>query len=294
MTSTEGPLTWAYTPECTASSLGISDEEFAQAIAIAVEFMWAQSARRYGTRAVIYRPQTYIAGMAPWGLTWLQPMNFPLYGYNNGCYNQDSGPELRQIVELDPPVVSIESVLIAGVSVDQALWRQENNYLVRQDGLDWPRTQNMIAPLGAADTWSVQYTRGLPVSPYGQLATGKLICYLGTQIKNGGPCAVPYNTSRVTRGGVTVERDTKNAQKVTGVTEVDRWLAMVNPNNLQQEPVIWSPDVPRHRKPFAGSYASSATGAAPVGVPNADVLVLGPTDPVPAGTPVGTVILRSE
>jgi hypothetical protein len=201
------------------------------------------------------------------------------------------------VLKLPPPVASIQAVEINGVAVDPTLYRQEGDFLVRQDGGFWPRTQNMIAALGALDTWCVRYTRGYPPSLYGQWATGKLICYFANQVIKGQPCELPLNTSGVTRAGVTIAKDPKKGAATSPVPEVDRWLALVNPEGLQSEPKVWSPDVDRNRRPFAGSYEGTA---APQGMSLgdirsvADVLVLGPTDPVPPGLPVGTVIFREE
>jgi len=293
---TEGPVQWAYAADCTASSLGIPQPQFQQAIDRAVEWLWSRTGRRYGTRTVVYRPQTRARGVPGWPGIGLQPFGAATYSGMWG-FDSDWAPERDQTLELPPPVASVESVTINGTIVDPQIWRVEGNWLVRQDGGYWPRTQNMIAALGSADTWAVSYTRGTPPSPFGQYATGRLICYFGGLIGSGKPCVMPYNTTRVTRAGVSIERDPGKAGQTSPVPEVDQWIQMVNPNGLTSEPLVWSPDVDRGRWPFAGSYLQTT---APQGMSIGDItqladfLVLGPTDPVPAGTPVGTVIFRSD
>jgi len=289
VTLTSGPLAWPYIPACTAVSLGITTDQYTQASVNAAEWMWSHSARRYGTRTTVYRPQSRERGYAaPWA--GLQPV-----GGWTGI--QPDTVEHDQVLELPPPAASITTVTVNGTAVDPTLWRQEGNWLVRQDGGFWPRTQNMLAALGSADTWAVTYERGLAVSPWGQYATGLLICYFARQLSAGRPCVMPYNTTSVTRAGVTIQRDKATADKTSPVPEVDQWLAQVNPHGLAQAPAVWSPDTDRNRWPFSGSYtATQAPQGMSIGdvTQLADFLVLTPGQTVPEGTPVGTVILRTQ
>lgn len=297
MTMQEGVLTWPFVQMCDLATITptLTDAQQQQAVALAVEWLWSKSARRYGTRPVLLRPQTRSRGMRPWPGIGLQPMSSVISGLSSGWMDGEGTREHDQVLELPAPVVSVESVEIDGVTVDPDVWRLENNYLVRQDGGIWPRTQNLIAALGQPNTWAVRFTRGFAVTDFGMYATGKLVCYFGKQIAGGKPCELPYNTTNVTRAGVSISRSTGKGQaaQTSPVPEVDQWLAMVNPDQLRSEPVIWSPDVDRQRWPYYGSYM--CTDTVPEGVEVTEgFLVLGPTDPVPAGTPVGTVIFRTE
>lgn len=290
MTSTMGPLAWVYAPEQTATDLGISQDEFDNAVAVAVDWLWSMTGRQFGTRTIIMRPQSRSVDFSSAGFRGLQPFD----GWPD-WRGDGYGPEQHQYIELPGPVADVQTVQIEGAPVDPDIWRVEGNYLVRQDGDVWPDTQNLISPLGADDTWSVTYNRGMIVPPMGQYATGKLVAYLAKQIGSGQPCAVPYNTTSVSRGGVTIQRDVAKATITTGVKEVDQWLPIVNPNQLMAGPSIWSPDVERRRAPFAGSYQGSTV---PIGIPvsahAAGFVVLGATQDVPAGLPIGTVILRTQ
>lgn len=295
MLLTEGTLTWPYLAACDATTLGLSTGQFQQAVDTGVEWIWSNTARRFGTRPVTYRPQSRGRRVPGWPNIGLQPVDSGYY--NLTTVTEDWAPETDQILELPGPVVSVESVVIEGAALDPAAYRLDGGWLVRQDGGFWPRTQNLIAALGAVDTWAVNYTRGRVPSTYGQYATGLLICYLAKQLASGRPCAVPYNTTSVSRAGVTIQRDATKGAMTSPVPEVDSWVAMVNPRGLMEEPKVWSPDIARNRRPYAGSYDfTTAPQGMSVGdiTALADFLVLGPTQPVPPGTPAGTVIFRTE
>ena len=301
MVVTEGPQLWPFFTMCdlTALTPAISSTQQQMAQDMAVEWLWSNTGRQFGTRATTYRPQSRGRGAPGWPMLGLQPVDSSIYAYYNGALggsgDSDWTVEHDQVLELPGPVVSVESVYIAGVLLDPSTYRLDGNYLVRQDGGFWPRTQNMIAPVGSADTWIVDYTRGRAPSSFGQYATGLLICYFGKQLSQGKPCQLPWNTTAVSRAGVSIQRD---ASKMTSpVPEVDMWVSMVNPSGLREQPKVWSPDVDRNRWPYAGSYQVTA---APQGMSVGDItqladfLVLGPTAPVPPGTPPGTVIFRTE
>lgn len=287
----EGTLTWPYVAACDPATEfpQLSPEQQAVAVRLAVEWMWSRSGRRYGTRPVVYRPAAAHQPHRP---------AYASYGYGYGAvtalpWQRPGSRESRQVLELPPPVASVESVTINGAPLDPQLWRVDGRVLVRQDGGDWPQTQTMIAALGSPDTWAVNYTRGYPVPIFGQYATGRLVCYFDRQMSAGKPCELPYNTTTVSRGGVTINRDKGKAGQTSPVPEVEQWLAMVNPDGLRSEPAVWSPDFPRASDPYPGSYTTGTVP--PVGQASQfSVLVLPPDADVPPGTPPGTVILWTD
>lgn len=300
MTLQEGPLAWPYLPLCdlAADPLGLTSAQQDTVIALAVEWMWSRSARRFGTRPVLFRPPT-VQPMRTVNLFYGAPLGgvygsgYPGYGYSGGCNGDDWARQ--RVLELPGPVVSVQQVIINGAVLDPEGYRLDGKYLVRHDGAAWPQTQNMIAAPGNTDTWSIAYTRGEPVSTFGQYATGRLICYFAKKFQAGEACELPYNTTGVTRGGVSIRRDTSKAAQTSPVPEVDQWLSMVNPNGLQAPPVVWSPDGPRARWPYGGSLAGQTQNDPPQGQPSAfNVLVLNPDEQVPPGTPAGTVILWTD
>jgi hypothetical protein len=282
MTISAGPVLWPMAPNCDAAGLDITPTQWADAQARAVEWCWALSGRFYGTRATVYRPAQLLLCQSAW-----PPFLASIYGPWPGAEWNLSDPTRQQVLELPRPAVSVTSVEIDGTAADPELYRLEGNFLVRQDGGQWPSRQNMIVPLGNLDTWAVSYVRGVPVPASGQYAAGVLACELGKQIA-GGKCRIAFNATTVTRAGVTINRDILNAARTTGVQEVDQWVASVNPQGLAREPSVWSPDVPRAPL-FEGSWNDSGPPEPFIGAP---VLVLAPGDPIPPGTAPGTIIIR--
>jgi hypothetical protein len=257
VTLSEGPLSWPIAPNCDAASLAITDAQWADAQARAIEWCWALSGRFYGTRDAMYRPAALLPsgccdGLPPYLMTWFG-QGWPFEGDP-----RTSDPTARKVLELPRPAVSVTDVRIEGVALAPAAYRLEGNYLVRQDGDQWPTTQDMIAAAGSPNTWSVDFQRGVTVPAQGQYAAGVLACELGKQI-GGGKCRIAFNATTVTRAGVTINRDILMAARTTGVAEVDQWVAVVNPQGLAREPGVWSPDVPRNPWPFAGSSIPKPT-----------------------------------
>jgi hypothetical protein len=251
MTITAGALLWPMAPDCDAASLNITPTQWADAQARAIERIWALSGRFYGTRLTQYRPQTLLPSGCCDG--W-PPYLVSIYG-SGWPFSDDPrspDPTYRKILELPRPAVSVAEVQVEGDVVDPVVYRLEGDYLVRQDGGQWPASQDMIAALGSANTWAVTYSRGVTPPAEGQYAAGVLACELGKQIA-GGKCRLAFNATTVTRAGVTINRDILMAARTTGVTEVDQWVATVNPQGLQREPSVWSPDTRRNAPLFAGS-----------------------------------------
>lgn len=291
MTASEGPLTWPIAPNCDAASLGITAPQWADAQARAVEWVWGLSGRFYGTRTCVLRPQALLPSGCCGGLP---PYLQTIYGWPFDTDPRLPDPTRQQVLELLRPAVSVTAVEIDGTVMDPSLYRLEGDYLVRQDGDVWPSTQDLISALGQTNTWAVTYERGVEVPAQGQYAASVLACELGKQIVPGAKCRIAFNATTVTRAGVTINRDILMAARTTGVAEVDQWVALVNPNALQREPAVWSPDVARNAWPFAGSSIPAATPPVPIMAPRAGVLVLDIGEPVPPDTPIGTVILRKE
>lgn len=262
---------------CTFS--GLTDPQKAMAEAMAVEWLWALTARSFGTRQVLYRPPAYARNFnVYYPIPYLQPIS----GYT-GPSAMTTPP---QVVLLPGPVVSVDGVTIEGATIDPGLWRQEGDYLVRDDGDTWPMTQNMISALNQVDTWAVSYTRGHPVPVGGQFAAGALACEIAKLLLGDDKCKIPRNATTVTRAGVTVQRNALTAMQSTGVPGVDYWVSLVNPRGLVNEPTIWSPDIPRNREPFAMS-----TPPIPSSVDDQTCgLILAPGESVPPDTPPGTII----
>ncbi|AUM19880.1 hypothetical protein CSW53_13070 [Rhodococcus ruber] len=208
---------------------------------LAVSVLWALSGRQFGQCPVIARPcpQTCSTSSGTYGAGW-----FPVFAdgqWRNltcGCPGSctASGPK---VVHLPGPVGEVLTVTVAGVILDEAAWHLEGDRLYRVDGADWPR-QDMNSPSGSDGTWTVTYTRGIPV-PDG---VGTLVGILTKEFLDacgGGKCRLPRRVQSVSRQGVSYQMvdptDIYRSGK-TGLAEIDIWLAAVNPIALQQRPVV--------------------------------------------------------
>lgn len=256
----EGALTFPFVPQCDMAAMGLSAPQQALAVAAATEWLWILTARRFGVRTVVDRPAT----VARWG-TYADVPPYLISIYGSLAWPFDVDPRTgyisqRQFIELARDASAVTAVTItdgAGNTVvqDPAVYRLEGNYLVRQDGNQWPQTQDMIAALGSANTWSVNYSRGVAPDQFGQLACGLLICQFAKAIIGDETCKLPYNVTTAARSGVTITRNVLKAASTTGIALVDQYVAGVNPNGLQSPGSVWSPDVARNQRPYLGSYS---------------------------------------
>jgi hypothetical protein len=255
---TEGALQWPFRQQCDPTALQATAAQVADATALALDWLWSLTARRFGTRSVVDRPASLPAGGAACGMypSYLQSVYGPLGWGGLGGWT-GLPPE---VIELQGPAVAVTQVSITdsdGLTAVLATnaYRLEGNYLIRQDGGVWPLGQNMVAALGQANTWAVTYNRGYQVPLAGQVAMGLLICEFLKALRMDKSCRLPANVTAATRSGVSVTLDLTKAMRTTGVAEVDRWVTSVNPNGRQGPGQVWSPDVRRNQPPYRGVYA---------------------------------------
>lgn len=208
---------------------------------LAVSVLWALSGRQFGQCPVIARPcpTACTSSTGSYGPGW-----FPVFtdgqwrNLTCGCPGScsASGPT---VVHLPGPVGEVLTVTVAGVTLDESAYQLEGDRLYRVDGESWP-DQDMNSPSGSAGTWSVTYTRGVPV-PEG---VGALVGILTKEFLDacgGGKCRLPRRVQSMTRNNVSYQMvdptDIYRSGK-TGIPEIDIWLAAVNPTALQQRPVV--------------------------------------------------------
>jgi len=163
----------------------------------------------------------------------------------NGCCASDNCMHLGTAsISLPPPVGNIVEVLIDGLAVDPASYRVDNgNELVRTDGLPWPTTQDMLAPADGLGAFSVTYLHAVPVDGIGAQVAGVLACEYG-KAQQGLACALPSSVVSITRAGVSMElTQGLFPNGMTGIPDVDLFIARWNPNGLKAPCVVWSPDL---------------------------------------------------
>jgi hypothetical protein len=132
-------------------------------------------------------------------------------------------------VALPGPVDSIESVAVDGVLLPTSAYVvYDNRFLVRVDGGEWPRCQDLGQPATAPDTWLVAYTRGIPVPQGGQIAAGILACELAKAAAGASSCQLPKRIQSITRQGITVtllDPFEGLDDGRTGIWMIDSWVA---------------------------------------------------------------------
>ncbi|MBP3086954.1 hypothetical protein [Mycolicibacterium fortuitum] len=200
---------------------------------IAIQVLWSLSGRQFGVCETTARPcPTYAQGFG-YGPFVLMLDSGHWTNWPCGCIGSCSvtGP---RVVHLPGPVDAITVVTIDGVPLDQADYQLEGNALYRKGG-QWPR-QDLGRPLGESGTWSVTYTRGIPVPPGVDKLTGQLAREFAAACDDEDECRLPRTLVATTRRGVSHEFDPSKilAAGKTGLTEVDLWLSSVNPHGLQQ------------------------------------------------------------
>ncbi|QGH80030.1 head-to-tail adaptor [Gordonia phage NHagos] len=210
------------------------------ALGMAADVLWALSGRQFGKCPVLARPCPQRVGDSYWrtggpvimwdGDDWLN--------VGCGCAGRCvlTGPRM---VHLPGPVAEIVTVTIGGQVIDPAGYKREGNVLYRV-GASWP-SQDLSRPLDEAGTWSVEYLRGVEPPAGVATLTGLLAAEFDKACSGDGKCRLPRNVTAVTRQGISYQLyDPQDiyANGKTGLAEVDMWLASVNPNHLQQGPVV--------------------------------------------------------
>jgi hypothetical protein len=95
---------------------------------------------------------------------------------------------------------------------------------------------------------AVTYLHGAPPPPAGVAAAAELGAQIALQRLGSGRCRLPARVSTVSRQGVTVAvlDPLEHLDKgLTGLPDVDVWVASVNPGRLRRRPRVWSPDTSR-------------------------------------------------
>lgn len=244
------------------------DTESPSATGLAADYatyiLWALSGRRFGTCEVTLRPCRRECYQAPWPWTgwrewpgegsWPQPALIGGLWFNlvcGSCGDTCSCGQLSEVV-LPVPVNEIVTVRVDGSPLASGSYGVDNNrYLVRRDGAQWPRCNDLAKADTEPGTWSVTATYGEDVPAAGQLAAGELACEILRAIR-GEDCRLPRNIARIARQGVTIEFPTVTEffeRGRTGLYLTDLFLTAANPGNLSRRSRVYSVDYPEARRP---------------------------------------------
>lgn len=149
-------------------------------------------------------------------------------------------------IVLPGPVQDIVEVIVDGLVVPASAYRvDDHRLLVRDDDECWPRCQNLGLPAGEEDTFTVTYTRGLPVPEGGLHAAGLYACEIVKACLDR-PCELPQRVTSIVREGVTLallDPMDMIEKGLTGVYLVDMWLHSENPYRVPFGAAVLSPDL---------------------------------------------------
>lgn len=235
-------------------------EQFALAVASASWFLWELSGRQYGVRRMTVRPCRYEERCSPREIaTGFYPsaaaLGIPVsgylgtgdysWGYRCGCGaggarggSQACSCERLERLTLPAHTLAVDEVHLDGNLLDPsayALWK--GRWLVRRDGDEWPRCQDVLAPLTEVGTLGVMIRQGRLIPPAGTLACAVLAKELASFVVDPDGCKLPERMTTATLGGMTVAMldpmDFIDKRRM-GLFAVDTFLGTVNPNGLRR------------------------------------------------------------
>jgi len=233
------------------------------AVSMATEVLWSLTGQRFGLCEVTLRPcrrdcydgRFFDDFGPPWegGRSYPQPALIGGQWFNLACGTCHGGCSCSTVSEvlLPAPVHSIIEVLIDGTPLATGAYRVDNNrLLVRTDGDDWPRCNDLSKADTEAGTWSVTAMYGEQLPDGAALAMGQLACEIA-KAAAGGDCKLPAGLTQLARQGVTISYPDVGElfrQGRTGLYLVDMFVATWNPNRLRQRSRVYSVDRPSVRR----------------------------------------------
>lgn len=140
-------------------------------------------------------------------------------------------------VRLPAPIGRIDEVKVAGLVIDESLYQVIGDDTLRWTGTgDCPFTERV----------QVTYVNGYDPGPDGSYAMTVLAYEFGRAMA-GERCRLPAGVTSVVRQGISMTIVPGSfPDGKTGITEVDAYVSLWNPRNIDQ-PVVWSPDLPEVR-----------------------------------------------
>jgi hypothetical protein len=145
------------------------------------------------------------------------------------------------------PVQIITEVKIDGEVIAPSEYRlDEHRRLTRLNGLHWPSCQDLSLGDDEEGTFSITYAYGASPPPEAVNAAAQLACEIYKQCANVGECNLPTGATRVSRQGITIERQFFQRDPVsgawrTGLPLVDLFLNTDNPSGVRSRPIFWAP-----------------------------------------------------
>lgn len=241
---------WPIDPGCCLELENYAPEVQARAVALATQTLHTLTARRVGGCPVTVRPcrtpcatYGYYDGSGSF-VPWMNPtlMNGTWLNIPCGCGQSPCGcKELCEIALLGP-VGAVYSVWVDGEEVPSTSYRvDDGRLLVRLDGECWPDCQDLEAGPFDPGAFSITYLNAIPVDGLGAYAAGILACEFAKAC-SGAKCRLPSGVTSVSRQGISYEVAAGAfPDGVTGIREVDAWIATYNPYRRRMQSTVWTP-----------------------------------------------------
>lgn len=165
-----------------------------------------------------------------------------------GCRPTDCSCVRLSQIAMPGPIAEIVEVLQNGVVLAPSAYRVDNSeFLVRLDGEEWPACQDMSAPTTADNTLAVTFRQGAPIGDTLNYAAGMLASEYYKACTSG-KCRLPSGVTSIVRQGVTMQMYANPfLDGLTGISEVDRIVAIYNPFGLRTPPQFVVPGAKKAR-----------------------------------------------
>ncbi|MFM9656838.1 hypothetical protein [Streptomyces scabiei] len=233
------------------------------AVSMATETLWGLTGQRFGLCEVTLRPcrKDCHSGSffddfgPPWsgGRSYPQPALIGGQWFNLTCGSCGGDCSCTSVAEvlLPAPVLRIVEVKVDGTPLVTGAYRVDNNrLLVRTDGGEWPRCNDLTLAATEVGTWSVTAVYGEELPDGAALAMGQLACEIA-KAADGADCKLPAGLQQLVRQGVTISYPDVGElfkQGRTGLYLVDMFVATWNPNRLRTRSRVYRVDRPTVRR----------------------------------------------
>jgi len=179
-----------------------------------------------------------------WGLGF-RPLNWNGVWVNSCGCRTDCGCTALCDLTLPAPVGVVYEVKLNGTVLDPTQYRVDGTDLVFVGGGEcpWPVCQDLDKPDTEDGTFSVTFLNSYPPDQAAAYACAVLAMEFAKACA-GLSCRLPPGVTTVARQGLTFTIPTGSfPDGLTGIREVDAWLALWNPDGIRQAPKVWSPDI---------------------------------------------------
>lgn len=244
------PLHTHHSPQDTAEWLSYSVATRTASDQVGAMLLWAATARQFDARPVVGRPV-----LCPQLISDADIISSPYYPVDLGSGEWINLPGRCHCTSMEEftratlvgPVNTVASVSIDGVAVPPASWRiDDGEILARTDGNTWPLWQNTSLPSGAAGTFVINYTVGIPPPSALLHAAGDYALeWARASAPNSSTlCRLPSRAKEITRQGVTmslVSAEELLRDGITGIPSIDGVIRALNPHKYVSRPRVLIP-----------------------------------------------------